>query len=136
MTASTLGIPLPVPTYVSAPYWEGCRRGELLVQRCEECRRHVFIPQPACTYCFSDRLEWVRSSGRGTVYSYTVVHRPQQPAFEVPYVVAIIEMDEDWYTLTNIVDCPVGDVHVGMPVEVTFRVMSDAISLPMFRPIQ
>ena len=134
MTSEQTQIPLPRPTALSRPYWEGCRRGELLVQRCQECGHYVFIPQPACTRCLSDRLEWVRSSGRGTVYSYTVVHRPQQPSFAVPYVVGIIEMEEGWYTLTNVVDCPPESVKVGMPVVVKFQPMSDDITLPMFRP--
>lgn len=127
-------IPLPRPSPISQPYWDACRRGELTVQRCAACGHYVFIPQPACTRCLSSALEWVRSSGRGRVYSYTVVWRPQQPAFEVPYTVAIVEMDEGWKTLTNIVDCPVDDVRVGMDVEVKFVPMSEEITLPMFRP--
>lgn len=128
-------IPLPRPSYLSQPYWDACRRNELVVQRCRACGQHIFIPQPACTRCLSGDLEWVRSSGRGTVYSYTVVWRPQQPAFDVPYTVAIVDMEEGWKTLTNIIDCPVEDVRVGMAVEVEFVAMSDEITLPMFRPV-
>jgi len=128
------GIPLPRPTELSRPHWEGCRAGALLVQRCRDCGAYVFIPQPVCTACFGPRLDWVRSSGRGTVYSFTRVYRPPRPAFEVPYVVAIVELEEGWYMLSNIVDCDVDDVAVGMPVEVSFRPMSEEISLPMFRP--
>lgn len=127
-------IPLPVPTPYSEPYWDGCRRGELVVQHCRDCGHYVFIPQAACTKCLSSDLEWTATSGRGTVYSYTIVYRPQQPAFEVPYVVGIIEMEEGWYTLTNIIDCEIEAVHIGMPVEVQFQRMSDEITLPMFRP--
>ena len=128
------GIPLPRPTELSRPHWDGCREGVLRVQRCRDCGTYVFIPQPVCTSCMGDGLEWVESTGRGTVYSFTRVHRPPRPAFEVPYAVAIVELEEGWYMLTNIVECPVDDVEVGMPVEVTFRRMSEEISLPLFRP--
>ena len=94
----------------------------------------VFIPQPLCTRCQSDALEWVESTGRGTVYSHTVVHRPPRPAFAVPYVVAIVELDEGWHMLTNLIDCRPEEVCVGMPVEVAFRPASEAITLPYFRP--
>ena len=126
-------IPLPRPSQLSRPHWEGCREGALRVQHCRECGAFVFIPQPICTRCQCDSLEWVESSGRGTVYSYTVVHRPQRPAFAVPYVVAIVELEEGWYMLTNLVDVAPEAVRVGLPVEVTFRPMSDEITLPYFR---
>lgn len=131
---SAPGIPLPCPTELSRPHWDGCREGVLRVQRCRDCGAYVFIPQPVCTGCFGDGLEWVESSGRGTVYSFTRVHRPPHPAFEVPYVVAIVAVEEGWFMLSNIIDCPAEAVEVGMPVEVTFRVVSDEITLPMFRP--
>ena len=128
------GIPLPIPTTVSAPHWEGCKRGELLVQRCRECEGYVFIPQPACTHCLSEDMEWVRSSGKGAVYSWTTVYRPQQPSFETPYISAIIEVEEGWHMMTNLVDMPVDAVRIGLPVEVVFHAVSDDITLPYFRP--
>jgi len=128
------GIPLPRPTRLSEPHWSGCREGRLRVQRCRECRGYVFIPQPVCTFCTADALEWVDSSGRGTLYSFTTVHRPQRPEFEVPYTVAIVELEEGFHMLTNLVGCPPEQMRVGMPVEVEFRRMSEEISLPMFRP--
>jgi uncharacterized OB-fold protein len=94
----------------------------------------VHIPAPVCTTCFGPDLEWTDSSGRGTIYSFTVVWRPQTPAFTVPYVVAIVEMEEGWYTLTNIVECPHEEVAIGLPVEVVFIPMNEEITLPMFRP--
>jgi hypothetical protein len=132
MTSAAL--PLPRPTPLSKPFWEGCSREQLLVQRCRACGLHVFIPAPCCTRCTSLYLEWVQSSGRGTVYSHSVVWRPQQPAFETPYIVAIVEMEEGWMALTNLVDCEPAAVSIGMPVEVTFRRVSESITLPYFRP--
>jgi len=125
---------LPRPTALSRPHWDGCRAGELRYQRCRDCGAAVFVPQPVCPGCFGDGLEWRASSGRGTVYSYTVVHRPQRPSFAVPYVVVIAELEEGWTMLSNLVDCDPADVRIGMPIEVTFRRMSDEITLPYFRP--
>ncbi len=127
-------IPLPRPTPLSRPHWDGCRDGVLRVQRCGDCGQHVFIPAPLCTYCQSGSLEWVDTQGAGSVYSYTVVHRPQRPEFRVPYVVAIVEMAEGWHMLTNLIDIEPDDVKIGMPVRVAFERMSDEITLPYFRP--
>jgi hypothetical protein len=76
----------------------------------------------------------MQASGKGAVYSYTVVWRPQTPDFEVPYVVAIVDLDEGVQMMTNIVDVDPAEVHVGMRVEVEYRKMSDEITLPYFRP--
>jgi uncharacterized OB-fold protein len=127
-------IPLPQPTVVSAPFWEGTRRRELLVQKCADCGLFSFPPHRACLHCFWPNLDWVAASGRGTVYTYTVIWRPESPAFEVPYVAAIIDMEEGYQMMTNVVDCEPVEVHVGMPVEVDFRDVSDEITLPYFKP--
>lgn len=127
-------IALPRPRELTAPFWRGCREGELRVQHCRDCRRHVFIPQLACPNCLSRQLDWVVSSGRGQVHSYTIVHRPQRPAFEVPYIAAIIELAEGWYMLSNVIDCDSEGIHTGMPVTVRFRRMSAEITLPLFAP--
>lgn len=125
-------IPLPRPSALTRPFWDACREGRLVVQRCRDCGHHVFIPQPCCTACQAQQLEWVASSGRGRVYSYTVVHRPPRPQFEAPYVVAVIAMEEGWHMLSNLVDCAPDAVRVDLPVQVVFRRMTDKISLPCF----
>jgi uncharacterized OB-fold protein len=127
-------IPLPRPTTLSRPHWDGCREGVLRVQRCRACGGFVFIPQPVCTSCQSGHLEWVASPGRGRIYSYTTVWRPQRPEFEVPYTVVIVELDEGWHMLSNLIECASEEIRVGLRVEVTFRRMSDEIALPLFRP--
>ncbi len=134
MSAPSPDRPLPRPSALSAPFWEGCREGRLLVQRCGDCGSYVFIPQPVCTGCLGSGLAWVESSGRGTLYSYTVVHRPQRPVFEVPYVVAVVELEEGWHMLSNLIDVEPDAVEIGMPLEVSFREMSPDITLPFFRP--
>ena len=127
-------IPLPRPTPLSAPHWEGCREGELRVQRCNGCGTHIFIPQPACAECFSEDLEWVTTSKRGVVYSYTVVHRPQQPQFKVPYVIAIVEFEEGFHMMSNLIGLEPDDVKIGMEVEAEFVPRTETITLPYFKP--
>ena len=128
--------PLPRPTEDSAPFWEAAARGELRMQRCSDCGHVRFPPAILCARCLSEKSEWVALSGRGTVYSWIVVHQSQHPAFnaDVPYNVAIIELDEGWHMLTNIIGCAPADVAIGMRVVVQFVPVSDTITLPMFVP--
>jgi len=128
------GLPVPQETDLSRPHWEGCRRGELLVQRCEDCGHYVFTPELACTFCLSESLAWVKSSGHGVLYSFTVIHRPQRPEFEVPYVGVIVELDEGWYMLSNLVDCELDAIEIGMPLAVCFIPRGVEMVLPMFKP--
>jgi uncharacterized OB-fold protein len=134
VTAAPDQRPLPKPNYLSQPFWDACRQHRLTVQRCRECGGYIFPPQDFCRFCFSDRLEWAEASGRGTVYSFTVIWRPQTPAFQIPYVAAIVDLAEGYQMVSNVVDCPWQDVRVGLPVEVTFEDRSETISLPVFRP--
>jgi len=128
--------PVPIPDEVSKTFWQGCQRQELLLQKCCNCGQFQFYPRPICINCMSGNLEWVSSSGRGTVYSFTVVHQNVMPGFaqEVPYVFAIIELAEGVRLSTNIVGCAPADVHIGMPVVVVFEPISPEVSLPKFRP--
>lgn len=129
--------PLPIPTEDSRDYWEACRRHQLVVQSCNACGKPQFYPRALCSHCFSTDLGWIQASGRGTVYSFTIVHRPPNPAFnaEVPYVIALVDLDEGVRMMSWLVDCDLAAVKIGGAVEVTFRDESAAISLPMFRPI-
>ena len=125
--------PLPRPTALSRPHWEGCRAGQLRVQRCPSCSAFVFIPQPLCPQCQSAELEWVASSGHGVVYSYTVVHRAPDPAFATPYVVAIVRLAEGFTMLANL-ECALSALRVDLPVRIAFRAASPELSLPYFIP--
>jgi uncharacterized OB-fold protein len=133
MSGSKLDMPLPRPTALSKPHWDGCKEGKLRVQKCADCSAYIFIPAPCCSSCLGENLEWVDSSGRGTLYSYTVVHRPQQPSFEVPYTVAVVELEEGWHMLSNLDGVAPEDVEIGMPLEVVFEERSPEITLPLFR---
>ena len=127
-------IPRPYPSELSTPYWEGAKRGELLFQRCGSCGRAEFDPSLICRKCGARDLAWEQSAGLGTVYSWTTVWRPQQPSFVVPYAPAIIDIDEGYQMLANIVGCDVRDLAVGMRVAVEFHPVSDGYALPYFRP--
>ncbi len=106
-----------------------------MVQRCGACGGYVFIPAPICTYCQSAELAWVESSGRGTVYSLTSVYRPQRPEFDAPYTVVIVELEEGWHMLSNLIRCEPEAARVGLPVRVTFERRSEEITLPLFEPL-
>lgn len=125
--------PLPQPSELSAPHWEAARHGRLLVQQCGACAAYTFPPRHACTACFSTQLEWRESSGRGRVYSYTIIHRAPHPAFEPPYCAAIIALEEGWHMTSNLIGCALDAVEIGMPVAVDFQEF-DGCALPMFRP--
>ncbi len=129
-------IPLPTPSVISQPFWDGCARGELLFQRCLTCGSAIFNPASICRFCTSSRLEWQRSAGRGKIYSWTIAWRPQHPAFPVPYAAAIVDMDEGYQMLANIARCATHDLRVGMNVSVFFQLIRDGMALPIFEPAQ
>jgi uncharacterized OB-fold protein len=129
------GIPLPEPSAVSAPFWDGCRRHELRYQRCHRCSTALFDPASRCRTCGSSDLHWERSNGLGTIYSWSIVWRPQVPAFSVPYAVAIVRLDEGYDMVTNIIGCPPDEVRTGLRVIVEFHDVGDGVHLPYFRPL-
>jgi uncharacterized protein len=129
------GIPLPVPTVTSQPFWDGCARHELLYQRCVSCSRPIFIPAEVCRWCGSGELEWQQSAGEGSIYSWTVAWRPQGPSFQTPYVAIIVDMDEGYQMLSNLIGCEPDDAHAGMRVTVDFHPVGGKITLPYFRPL-
>jgi uncharacterized protein len=129
-----VGIPVPNPSPASQPYWEGCARGELLYQRCDGCATIALRPGTVCGHCLSRSLSWAASSGKGSLYSWTVVWRPQRPSFTVPYAPAIVTLDEGFRMVSSIVGCEAEDLAADMPLDVEFHPASDEIFLPYFRP--
>lgn len=121
------------------PFWEACQRGELMIQRCADCGTDIWYPQTICHHCNSWNIQWRKVSGRGTVYSWIVVRHPLHPYFadKLPFAVALVELDDapGVRMTTNILDCPMDKIHIGMPVEVVFHKINDQVTLPYFRPV-
>ena len=128
--------PLPEITAESRPFWEGCRSHRLLIQRCRGCGNVQHYPRAVCATCWSEELTWQKSPGRGSVYTFTVVHRTEARGFreEVPYVIAYVELEEGVQLLTNLVGSDPARLSIGMPVEVTFEDVDDQITIPRFKP--
>ncbi len=136
MTAKVDTKPVPIPTIETQPYWQGCNEGRLLIQHCKPCGRFQFYPRLVCTQCAAIALDWVDASGRGTVRSFTVIRRAVSPAFEadVPYVVALIQLDEGPTMMANLIACDPEVVVIGLKVAVTFERRSAHLMLPQFLP--
>ena len=130
--------PLPVKQPESDFYWEKAQAHELWLRRCNACGRAYFYPRDICPHCFSRDVTWERASGRGTLYAFGIVHRGPTPAFRdhVPYVVALVDLEEGARMPTNLVDVQPDPEHVrvGMAVEVTFDDVTADVTLPKFRP--
>ena len=129
--------PLPNPSHDDRPYWEGLRSHDLLLQKCGECSALTHPPRPVCAECGSFNKTWEKSSGRGTVYSFTIVPQATHPAWRdrVPYNVVVIELDEDVRLVSNLVDIPNENIRVGLPVEVVFDDVAEDVTLPRFRVV-
>lgn len=128
---------VPIPTPETQPFWQGTRAGELRLQRCDACAHVYFPPRPFCPKCAGRAVSWFPASGRGSLYSYVIHHRPV-PGFTPPYSIAVVQLDEGPRMMTNIIDCPQTPeaLQLDMRVEVTFKQLTDEIYLPQFRPAQ
>lgn len=128
--------PWPVRDADTEHFWDGIDRGELLLQRCQHCQRRQYYPRAVCRFCSSDRLDWVESDGRGTVYSFTVSRRAPYPEFtdRLPLIVALVDLDDGPRMLANIVGVDPEELSIGDAVGVTFIEVDDGIVLPAFGP--
>jgi uncharacterized OB-fold protein len=128
------GAAVPRPGLHSRPYWEGCRRHELLYQRCGACGHRGLRAFGVCSVCLATSPLWERSAGTGTLYSWTVVWRPPEPSLVVPYAPAVVHLDEGVWMLSAVIGCEPADLHDGMQLAVEFHPASDEITLPYFAP--
>jgi uncharacterized OB-fold protein len=139
MAVNMQGRPLPeIADPIAEEFFAGCARGELLVQRCTRCGHRQHYPRWCCAEC-AGPVAFVRASGRGTVHTYTVIRQNHAEPFrsELPYVVAVIDLDEGVRMMANVTDVDPAAVHIGMPVEVHFARTDDGdVTLPFFRPVQ
>lgn len=128
--------PLPEPTPETEHFWEGCRSGELRLQSCDDCAKAYFPPRPFCPSCGSRNVTVQKASGKATLYSYVINHRPRPDFGDEPHSIAVVELAEGPRMMTNIVDCPQTPeaLVLDMALEVTFEEASETISLPKFKP--
>jgi uncharacterized OB-fold protein len=131
--------PLPQPDPVTQPFWDSLKTHAMQIQRCNDTGNFFFYPRGMSPFTLSDNISWEPVSGKGTVHALTIVHNQRAPGFaeEVPYVVAIVELDEGPRMMTNIIDVEPDPEHVkiGMPVEIVYEDVTDEITLPKFRPV-
>ena len=125
---------LPAITDLTRPFWAAAAQGRLLLPRCHACGQHFFRPEVACTHCFALDWQWIEASGRGTLYSYTVVHRAPAPGFVVPLVLPVVDLDEGPAMMSNLVGCANGDIRIGMKLRVRFEQVAPEVHLPRFAP--
>ena len=127
--------PLPQITPLTEPFWSAARERRLVVQRCDGCGAYRFPPEVACFYCGSLRASWTPVTGRAVLYSWTVAHPPLLPFFQerAPWPVAAVQLEEGPRLVTNLVDVPIDEYRVGMPLLVDFQDVEEGITLVVFR---
>lgn len=130
--------PVPVVNSWTMNFWKGNNEGKLMIQKCKDCHQPIFYPRMSCPFCFSDSIEWIESSGKGKIYSYTVVRSNAPSAFlaDMPFIIAVIRLDEGVQMLTNIVECEPEEVCCELPVQVVFEKLTDEFTLPKFKPVK
>jgi uncharacterized OB-fold protein len=120
----------------SRPWWEAVKRHELYIQKCRDCGELRYHPRTLCPQCLSSSTQWLRCSGKGKVYTFTVTYQNQAAGFRdsLPYVMAYVELAEGVKMLTNLVDYKLEEVKIGMPVEVAYEDVTPEVTLVKFRP--
>ena len=130
--------PIPVIQPWTREFWKATKKGNLLIQQCQECNSNIFFPKKVCPECWSGNLDWQEASGKAQVYTFTVMRDMVEPKFmgDLPYVIAMVDLEEGIRMTTRIVNCNPDDVEIGMNVEVVFEEVSPECSLPMFQPTE
>jgi hypothetical protein len=128
--------PVPVPDEISAPFFDGAREGRLMLQHCTACDGWSFPVRERCPHCFAAKPEWRAASGKGTLYTFAIMHQVMNPGFakDVPYNVSQIDLAEGVRMVANVVGVPNDALRVGMELEVFFDDVGDGVRVPKFRP--
>jgi len=135
MSATSPRRPAPVLTAENTFFWDAARAGRLVAQRCSASGELRHPPRPMCPHCGSLEWEEAELSGRGTVYSYSLLHHPQNPQFDYPVIAALVDLEEGIRLVSNLVDIDPADVAIGLAVEVRFEPTVDGGALPVFAPV-
>lgn len=127
---------LPRPTPLSQPWWDACKKQKLLIQQCGDCGHFQFYPRNVCTACGSTGLEWFQTSGKGRVRSYTIIRHPVSKAYadEVPYTIALVQLDEGPTLMSALTACDPDSIRIGQQLEVVFERWTEEVTVPKFRP--
>lgn len=127
---------LPTIDDDTRPWWDAAREGRLLLRRCRSCGAVHYYPRTFCPTCWSDDVEWMEAGGRATLYTHSTVYVNDLPPFgeQVPYVAAVVDLEEGPRMMSRVVDCEPADLEVGMALQVVFEPVTDDITLPYFRP--
>lgn len=136
MRTASIARQLPQANVDTQQFWDACLRDELVLQKCTACGALRHPPSPICPECLDDRHEWIPASGRGTVYTFVVVRQSLAKGWDelIPYVVAVIDLEEGPKFLTDLINVDPHDVTIGMPVEVIFEAAGDGVKMPYFQP--
>jgi uncharacterized OB-fold protein len=129
MTSEDRRVPAPQVNAETQTFWDGARDGRFLIKRCEDCETAHWYPRALCPFCGSGRTSWVEGSGRGEIYSFSVMRRAAPP-----YAIAYVTLDEGPTMMTNIVDCDLDAIRIGQPVELVFKPTEEGGAVPMFMP--
>jgi len=121
--------PAPERNAESEAYWKAAEEGKLLVKYCKACGEYHAYPRSLCPFCFSDQTEWRTASGKGSIYSYSVMRRAP-----IPYAIAYVTLAEGPSMMTNIVDADFDALHCGQSVNLVFKPSEGGVPLPMFAP--
>jgi uncharacterized protein len=127
-------LPLPEPSIETEPFWAGVQERKLLMPKCGKCGKVTFPPTVACPHCDAQAFAWTQMSGRGKVFSFVVMHRVYRAAFKekVPYVIAVIDLEEGPRIISNVVGMPIDEVQCEMPVKVVYEEVRDGYLIPKF----
>lgn len=125
--------PLPETDGLAQAYWHGVAAGKLMIQRCEACGHHQHYGRPFCLECGAAAPAWIEARGTGKIWSFTAVHRGPYEDIPVPYVVALVRLNEGVVILSHIVDCQPEQIRCDMPVTLSFQAVREGISIPVFR---
>jgi uncharacterized OB-fold protein len=128
--------PLPAIDGESQPFWQAAREHRLAIMRCRDCGKHFFYPRELCPFCHRAAVEWANASGRGRIYTFTIARRPAGPVFkaDVPYVIALVELEEGPRLMTNIVTKEVDRIRIGQAVKAVFDDVTADVTLVKFAP--
>lgn len=133
---SDMRFDLPTIEDETRPFWDAAREGKLLLRSCDDCGAVHYYPRPFCPTCWSQSVSWIEACGRATLYTHSTVYMNDLPPFgeRVPYIAAVVDLEEGPRMMTEVIDCPPEQLQIGMALEMTFRELTDEVTIAIFRP--